>query len=183
MSRAASKSQDVTNVVIAGLGGQGVLKASDILAEAAFRCGHDVKKAEVHGMSQRGGSVTSDVRYGKQVLSPMVPPGEADFLVVLEETQVEPASHHLAARGTMLSCSLIDPKALPTAKALNVAMLGALSVSLDIPEAAWFEAICASFPERLHEANREAFRLGREAASAGDPDQSQGGSKQEEDHV
>ena len=81
--------QRVTNVVIAGLGGQGVLKASDILAEAAFFAGLDVKKAEVHGMSQRGGSVTSDVRFGPRVLSPMVSAGEADFLVVLAEDQVE----------------------------------------------------------------------------------------------
>ncbi|MGC9327029.1 MAG: 2-oxoacid:acceptor oxidoreductase family protein, partial [Candidatus Hinthialibacter sp.] len=79
----------VTNVVIAGLGGQGVLKASDILADAAFRAGCDVKKAEVHGMSQRGGSVNSDVRFGERVLSPMIPDGEADFLVVLSEDQVE----------------------------------------------------------------------------------------------
>lgn len=73
----------VVNIVIAGLGGQGVLKASDIVAEAAFRAGYDVKKAEVHGMSQRGGSVASDVRYGTRVFSPMVTRGEADFLVVL----------------------------------------------------------------------------------------------------
>ncbi len=60
----------VVNVVIAGLGGQGVIKASDILADAALRAGLDVKKAEIHGMSQRGGSVTSDVRFGEEVLSP-----------------------------------------------------------------------------------------------------------------
>ncbi len=60
----------VTNIVIAGLGGQGVLKASDIVAEAAFRAGLDVKKSEVHGMSQRGGSVTSDVRFGEKSLQP-----------------------------------------------------------------------------------------------------------------
>ena len=60
----------VTNVIVAGLGGQGVIKASDILADAAFRAGYDVKKAEIHGMSQRGGSVTCDVRFGPQVLSP-----------------------------------------------------------------------------------------------------------------
>lgn len=77
------------NVVIAGLGGQGVLKASDIVAEVAFRAGLDVKKSEIHGMSQRGGSVTSDVRFGSQVFSPMVPEGEADYLVVLAEDQVE----------------------------------------------------------------------------------------------
>ncbi len=60
----------VVNVIVAGLGGQGVIKASDILADAAFRAGLDVKKAEIHGMSQRGGSVTSDVRFGEVVHSP-----------------------------------------------------------------------------------------------------------------
>ncbi len=62
----------VVNVIVAGLGGQGVIKASDILADAAFRAGLDVKKAEIHGMSQRGGSVTSDVRFGDAVQSPMI---------------------------------------------------------------------------------------------------------------
>ena len=76
--------KDVTNVVVAGLGGQGVLTASDILAEAAFAAGYDVKKSELHGMSQRGGSVTSDVRFGEAVLSPMVSAGEADFLLHLQ---------------------------------------------------------------------------------------------------
>jgi hypothetical protein len=83
----------LTNVVVAGLGGQGVLKASDILADVAVRAGFDVKKSEIKGMSQRGGSVSSDVRFGDAVLSPMVPPGEADFLLVLEPTQVEPNRH------------------------------------------------------------------------------------------
>ena len=68
----------VTNIVVAGLGGQGVLKGSDILADAALRAGYDVKKSEIKGMSQRGGSVTSDVRFGERVWSPMVPVGEAD---------------------------------------------------------------------------------------------------------
>jgi indolepyruvate ferredoxin oxidoreductase, beta subunit len=58
--------------LVAGLGGQGVLKASDIIAGAAFLAGLDVKKSEVHGMSQRGGSVASDVRFGARVFSPMV---------------------------------------------------------------------------------------------------------------
>ena len=60
----AAPGTGVVNIVVAGLGGQGVVKASDIVAEAAFRAGHTVKKAEVHGMSQRGGSVSTDVRYG-----------------------------------------------------------------------------------------------------------------------
>ena len=62
----------------AGIGGQGVILASDLLTVAAFRSGYDVKKSELHGMSQRGGSVSSDVRFGTKVWSPMVPRGEAD---------------------------------------------------------------------------------------------------------
>ena len=65
-----SMSDRVINIVVAGLGGQGVLKASDILTEAAFAAGWDVKKADVHGMSQRGGSVRSDVRFGPRVYQP-----------------------------------------------------------------------------------------------------------------
>ena len=76
------------NIAIAGLGGQGVIKASDIVADAAFRAGYDVKKAEVHGMSQRGGSVNTDVRFGPEVLSPLVPDGEVDVLVLVDRTSV-----------------------------------------------------------------------------------------------
>ena len=91
----------MTNIVIAGLGGQGVLKASDILADAAFRAGLDVKKSEIHGMSQRGGSVASDVRFGREVFSPMVPPGEADFLVVLAPTRSSNRRPLLQAGGVL----------------------------------------------------------------------------------
>ena len=93
-----------TNVIIAGLGGQGVLKASDILADVAFHAGLDVKKSEVHGMSQRGGSVASDVRFGERVFSPMVPEGEGDFLVVIAPDQVDVNRAALAHGGI-----LIDP--------------------------------------------------------------------------
>ena len=73
----------ITNIRIAGLGGMGVLKASLILSELLFECGYDVKKAEVHGMSQRGGSISSDVRFGKKVVSPMIPEKKIDFLLSL----------------------------------------------------------------------------------------------------
>lgn len=154
-----------TNVVIAGLGGQGVLKASDILAQTAFLAGRDVKKAEVHGMSQRGGSVTTDIRFGEHILSPMVPTGEAEYLVVLEPTQVEPSRHCLSPDGKLLNCTAIDSAALPNAKALNVAMLGMLSAYLDIPEEHWKAAIHASLPAKLHAVNDEAFAMGKAAAN------------------
>ena len=159
-----NKSSDVTNVVVAGLGGQGVLKASDILAEAAFRAGLDVKKSEVHGMSQRGGSVASDVRFGGEVLSPMVPPGEADFLVVLDADQLEPNRDLLRPGGVLIQPGLIDPAAIASRRSLNVALVGALSAWLDIPEEHWLAAVRASLSERLHEANLAAFQAGRAAA-------------------
>jgi len=167
----------VTNVVFAGLGGQGVLKASDILAEAAFQHGYDVKKAEIHGMSQRGGSVSSDVRFGEEVLSPMVPVGEADILVVLDSTQVEPNIHQLRHGGTLITPEAIvgesqsvedatrDTSTPLSRQNFNVALLGTLSYYLDIAESTWQQAVCAYLPAKVHEQNIEVFRLGRAAAS------------------
>ncbi len=149
----------VKNIVIAGLGGQGVLKASDILADAAFRAGFDVKKSELHGMSQRGGSVSSDVRYGDAVLSPMVPPGEADVLVVLEETQVEINRPTLRAGGVLIGPDLLAPDALKNnKKSLNVALLGAASTVLEIPEEHWLAAMHANLAEKLHKLERTVVR-------------------------
>ena len=155
----------VTNIVIAGLGGQGIVTAADILARAAFHAGHDVKQSEIHGMSQRGGSVSSDVRFGELVHSPMVPAGAADFLVITEGTQVAPNRHRLRPGGR-----LITPEAAPmlfkeddpaaaakAARMINVALLAALSVHLELPERHWLDALEESLPERLHEMNRQLF--------------------------
>jgi indolepyruvate ferredoxin oxidoreductase beta subunit len=153
----------VINIVVAGLGGQGALKASDIVADAAVRTGLDVKKSEVHGMSQRGGSVSSDVRFGPRVFSPMVPPGEADFLIVLSADQVEVNRWQLGPGGTLISPGIIPEDALHSKRSLNVALLGALSAALAIPVDHWHAAIRAQFPEKLHAANLEAFAVGRSA--------------------
>jgi len=157
----------VVNVILAGLGGQGVIKASDILADAALRAGLDVKKAEVHGMSQRGGSVTTDVRFGERVLSPMVPRGEADFLVVLSPSEVEVTRPLLRAGGVLIPPDLVDEAALQNRKSLNVALLGALSHHLAIPAEAFLAAVRAALPERLHGVNEQAFAAGRAAAARG----------------
>ena len=156
----------VINVIIAGLGGQGVLKASDVLAEAAFRRGFEVKKSEVHGMAQRGGSVSSDIRFGPKVYSPMVPPGEADFLVVLAPDQVEVNRPQLRPAGVLIPPDAVDLSQLPNRKSFNVALLGVLSRHLsDLPEELWFEALRANLPEKLLEANIQAFRVGRGAGT------------------
>ena len=151
----------VTNVVFAGLGGQGVLKASDILADVAFRCGVDVKKSELHGMSQRGGSVSSDVRFGPQVFSPMVPDGEADYLVVIDATQVEINRAALKEGGPLLDPALLANVKLKSEKSVNVALLGALSRRLPFSVDVWRQSVLNHLPERLHAMNLEAFEIGR----------------------
>ncbi len=156
-------SNNVTNVVIAGLGGQGVLKSSDILADAAFLAGRDVKKAEIHGMSQRGGSVTSDVRFGENVLSPMVPAGEADYLVVLSADQVEVVRGSLKDGGTLITPEDIDVEALKNPRSLNVALLGVLSRQIEFDEAHWRQAIRHNLPEKVIDVNFDAFAMGRGA--------------------
>lgn len=74
----------ITNILMAGVGGQGTLLASEILTEVLMQAGFDVKKAEVHGMAQRGGSVVSHVRFGKKVYSSIIPEGEVDVLFGFE---------------------------------------------------------------------------------------------------
>ncbi|MEA1928252.1 MAG: indolepyruvate oxidoreductase subunit beta [Candidatus Auribacterota bacterium] len=79
--------EKATSIILSGVGGQGVLLAARILSEAALRAGLDVKSSEVHGMSQRGGSVLAQVRFGPRVYSSLTPVGTGDFLVALEELE------------------------------------------------------------------------------------------------
>lgn len=85
--------ENLFNVSLVGVGGQGILLTSDILALAAMHAGFDVKKSEIHGMSQRGGSVISQVRFGTKVFSPIIPDGESDILVSFERTEALRYAH------------------------------------------------------------------------------------------
>ena len=142
----------------------GVLKATLILGEVLFKMGFDVKKAEVHGMAQRGGSVSSDVRFdekGGRVLSPMIPAGEVDYLLSLEPEWSDAHIADLRPGGVVISPTTFDTSKLPDAKAVNVAALGALSKHFDFPPTVWDEVLKANFPEKLWAGNETAFRLGR----------------------
>src|SRR5574343_571444 len=77
----------ITNLLVVGIGGQGVMTATEILAEAAIALGHDAKKTEVAGMAQRGGVVSSHLRFGPKVLSPQIAPGTADVLLAVEAAE------------------------------------------------------------------------------------------------
>ena len=156
----------VANVIFAGLGGQGVLKGTDILGEVLFEKGFDIKKSEVHGMSQRGGSVSSEVRYGEKVFSPMIPHGEADYLVILDETQVDVNISKLKKNGILITPKDVPVDKLANPKALNIMLLGALSAHLaDIELDAFLTALKMFLPEKLYAMNEEAFLLGRNSVN------------------
>ncbi|MDI6739584.1 MAG: indolepyruvate oxidoreductase subunit beta [Candidatus Edwardsbacteria bacterium] len=90
------------NILICGVGGQGVLLAGDIIAETAIACGCDAKKSEVHGMAQRGGSVVSHVRFGDKVNSPLIREGEADVLLSFEEMETARYLQFLKPDGSVI---------------------------------------------------------------------------------
>ena len=115
-------SRQITNVLLVGVGGQGILLASEILSEAAMLAGFDVKKSEIHGMSQRGGSVVSHVRYGAEVFSPIVPEGEGDILFGFELME------------TVRSLPLLKPDGIVVANDLRISPPAVLMGQESYPE-------------------------------------------------
>jgi len=96
--------------VLVGVGGQGILLASDLLCHAGMAAGYDVKKTDVHGMAQRGGSVISHVRLAEQVFSPVVPVGAADFLLAFEKLEACRWANYLRCDGV----AVVNDEAIPT---------------------------------------------------------------------
>lgn len=181
-------------ILLAGVGGQGTILAADLLARAATAAGYIVKVSEIHGMSQRGGSVTTVVRFGDEVNSMMADIGECDCLLSFETTEAlrnlsflkvggyllvsdetikslpvltgtaqmpARAREALKAAGAILLPAVELAEEAGNAKASNVALLGALSNSLDIPEDTWIECISARVPPKTIDANIAAFKAGR----------------------
>ena len=93
---------DVKNILLVGVGGQGTILASKILTSGLMEAGYDVKMSEIHGMSQRGGSVSTQVRYGKEVLSPIVGKGSADVIVAFERMEALRWLEYLKGGGKMV---------------------------------------------------------------------------------
>ncbi|MDR1533725.1 MAG: indolepyruvate oxidoreductase subunit beta [Planctomycetota bacterium] len=133
LPEAGSAGGRVKSVLLAGVGGQGILLASNILARAALLSGRDVKTNEVHGMAQRGGSVVAEIRFGPKVHSPLIAPGGADVLAALEETEALRYASYLAPGGLAVVSTL---RLIPT------------SVSSGL----------AKYPPDLEEKLRQSFR-------------------------
>lgn len=184
------------SILLAGVGGQGILRASDILCLAFMATGLDVKKSEVHGMAQRGGCVTSHVRYGMKVYSPIARKGEVDILlsfekletlryldylkengiVMINDEEINPPSvnlgdatypinivEHISKYFKRVKC--IDALGIASRtgniRAVNTALLGALSKELNIADEIWNRVLQESFPEKALKANLQAFNFGK----------------------
>jgi len=152
----------VYSITFGGIGGQGVLNASEICAWAAMFAGYHVKKSEVHGMSQRGGSVESHVRFGKRVFSPLVSAGGADFLVCFHQEEHPRLLGFLGSEGVDLTGYLEKAeKAVENPRGLNTCLIGVLSAKLPIKEEFWMKAIEAVFKGKGVEENKRVFLDGR----------------------
>lgn len=106
------------NILFSGVGGQGILLASEIMAYALLVAGYDVKKSEVHGMAQRGGSVTAQLRYGDKVYSPLIEPGRADIQMAFEMMEAVRYLPYLHKDSTVIvNTQKILPPSVATGKA------------------------------------------------------------------
>ena len=128
------------NIMIVGVGGQGTLLASRILGNAIISQGYDVKLSEVHGMSQRGGSVVTYVRFGDKVYSPIIDKGEADFIVSFEKLEALRYAPYLKKGGKIIvNTQEIDPMPVITGAAEypheSLEHLAALGVDIDAIDA------------------------------------------------
>ena len=131
---------DTKNIMIVGVGGQGTLLASKLLGRILLENGYDVKVSEVHGMSQRGGSVVTYVRYGEKVYSPIIDKGEADFVLSFELLEAARWTEYLKEGGVLLTnTQKVNPMPVITGaaeypKALEK-KLAALPIRLDAMDA------------------------------------------------
>ena len=176
---------DTKNIIIVGVGGQGSLLASKLLGHLLLNEGFDVKVSEVHGMSQRGGSVITYVRFGDKVYSPVVDKGQADFIVSFEiggqivtnTQQIDPMPVITGAaeypsdlvdkiRAAGIKIDAMDCLTLArqagSVKAVNIVLLGRLSHYFDIAETSWQNALKACVPAKFLELNQRAFELGKQ---------------------
>jgi indolepyruvate ferredoxin oxidoreductase beta subunit len=155
------KKNNTVNILFCGRGGQGVLKASEVVAWAALLSGYRVKKTEVHGMSQRGGSVESHLRFGKEVLSPLIPLGSADYLVSFDRGEHAAKKNFLRYKGADLVKYLEEAgRQVLDKRQVNVFLLGRLARYLKIDKKNWIAALERVFSARYLEENKRAFYLG-----------------------
>lgn len=188
------------SILLCGVGGQGILLASEILSSAFLRAGFDVRQSEVHGMAQRGGSVVSHIRFGAKVFSPLIEPGGADYAMAFEQLEaLRYLPFYRKETKLVVNTQRILPSPVATGmdtypgdvldqlknkgvtlfpvdafelaraagelRAVNLVLVGALSVFLPLDESVMLAVIESRIPEKIRAKNIEAFRKGREIVS------------------
>lgn len=181
------KSGDIINILIVGVGGQGVVLAADIVSLAFVKAGYDVKMSASYGMAQRGGSVVAHIRIGRKVYSPLIAKGEADVMMAMELREGYRYADYLRKSGLIM---LLDngPEALKgeirkvckkilripykeimqdfrNIKSANIFMLGALSNYFSIRKRYWAEAVKEKLPLHFRDLNLSAFEKGKKKFS------------------
>ena len=184
------------NILLAGVGGQGIILAGQPLAEVLAAGGFDVKLSEVHGMAQRGGSVVTQVRFGPRVYSPLVSPGEVDYLVAFEQMEAWRWLSWLRPGGRLIMDEQIIyptgktqislPEGLTSrpgticlnarelaaqaglVKAANMVLLGALAAHLGLNLSIWHKVLADLVPAKYLEPNRKALEEGFARAKPSD---------------
>ena len=154
-----SKEMNTYNILFCGTGGQGVLKASEVCGAAAVAAGYRVKKSEVHGMAQRGGSVESHLRFGSDVQAPLIMPGHADFLVCFHAGEADRNRYFLKPGGFDFTRYLEQVKDLDDPRFMNTFFLGILASQLPIDESLWYDALETVVAKKMNE-NRAVFKKG-----------------------
>jgi len=191
------------DLLMVGVGGQGIILSSDILGDVALAAGYDVKKTDTLGMAQRGGSVVSHVRIAQQVYAPLIEEGEADMLVAFEKLEAARWGHFIRREGlAIVNEQAIPPlavnlgtgrypsdeevkdilnrrtdrilfvsgtskaKELGDVRALNIFMLGCISVFLPVDAKIWQDCIVKRLPGKIVKMNMAAFELGRQEAAS-----------------
>lgn len=156
------KKQSVINVTFGGIGGQGIIKASELLGWAAMYDGYHVKKSEVHGMAQRGGSVESHVRFGGKIYSPLIGPAQADYVLCFHPDEHERIKTFLKKDGIDLGGFLEKAQAIiENPKHLNTVLVGVLSAFLPISTKSWEKAMQTVFPPKILAENQAVFEKGK----------------------
>jgi len=147
------------DIIIVGIGGQGTILAGKILCDALVESGYDVKKSEVHGMSQRGGSVITHVRFDKnKVYSPLIRAKSADIVLSFNEDETKRYSYLAKDDARVIQLTDKDKEKV-FVKSLNVFGLGKLSTIVEIPYNAWEKSLKSNV-KKFYEDNLKAFETG-----------------------
>lgn len=150
--------QQVYSVTFGGIGGQGIIKASELLGWAAMFDGYHVKKSEVHGMSQRGGSVESHVRFGKKIHSPLIGLGQSDFLLCFHADEHPRLVSFLKKDGMDLVDYLAKAQEIiENPRYLNTALVGVLAAHLPIRDQSWQKSLKKVFKPSILQGNKKVF--------------------------